>query len=87
MFVEDVRVLLLVKVYSLSINNDMHNKTLPALELQMNLNFIGKNTFKGIHYILGFLQILNLIMKLIIVLYESKQLVFNSKILYLMVNL
>ena len=48
-------------------------------------HFFGKNTFIKIHYILGLLPILKLIMKKITLRYETKQPTFTNKILYLMV--
>ena len=54
-------------------------------EHRTNPIFFGKNTFIRIHYILGFMQILKLIVKKIILRWETKQPTFTNKILYLMV--
>ena len=46
-----------------------------------------KNIFIRIHYVLGLMQILKLIMNMIILVYETKQLMFINKTQYLMVIL
>ena len=54
-------------------------------EHRMNHIFIGKNIFIKIHYILGFMLISQLIMRLMVLMLVIRQLIFTNKILYLMV--
>ena len=51
----------------------------------MNLICIGKNTFKRILHISGYMQILELIMKLLVQAWEIKQLKFMGKVQHVLV--